>query len=401
MQGARVVDVDRQGSDLEHAVAVFEAEDVPVGPEAQPAVLRQAVAPDPRAGEDDVAVGGPHLDGLDDLDEVHTVALCEQAPFVQVREDRRPVGILDDLGGLRFDGAVHDREGEIFRVQHLFEERHDPFPGFAVAAGADPPEVADARNVVLPRHHPLETVGKERRGCDAALGKRFLEDRPGDEFGGARGDRGFDQHQAGGSYLLPDSAHGRLERCHVGLAAAHVAEGVLAIVALHVDHNAVGKGKAIAVVRGDQGLLLQHAARDEFVHLRVFRLDGRLPPVEQGDFPIAPAAGPLAADDEFAGTPRFIFGVCDDCGHDGADEPHAHHHDHFFPFSPRTFSQLPDATEFLPVICLAGKGELFAGRADRQLCTGLGHFRQLFPGHLQRPPEGVMGSHGNTILNYS
>ena len=107
------------GRDLEHLVAVLEAEDVLVGPVAQAAVLGQAVAADAGAGEDHVAVRGPHLDGLDDLDQVDAVALGEEAPLVQERQDRRAVGVLDDLGGLRLDGPVHDRQRELLGVEHL------------------------------------------------------------------------------------------------------------------------------------------------------------------------------------------------------------------------------------------------------------------------------------------
>ncbi len=47
MEGAGVVDVDRERRDLEDVV--LEAHEGLVGPDAQPAVLGEAVAADPRA----------------------------------------------------------------------------------------------------------------------------------------------------------------------------------------------------------------------------------------------------------------------------------------------------------------------------------------------------------------
>ena len=124
MQRASVVDVDGQRRDLEHVV--LEAEDVLVGPHAEAAVLGQAVAADARAGEHHVAVGRPHLDGLDHLDDVDAVALGEQAPLVEEGEDRGAVAVLDDLGRLRLDGPVEHGERELVGVEDLVQELHDP-----------------------------------------------------------------------------------------------------------------------------------------------------------------------------------------------------------------------------------------------------------------------------------
>ena len=86
-----------------------------VGPDAQAAVLGQAVAADARAGEDDVGVGGPHLDGLDHLDQVHAVALGKTGSTRPESQDRGAVGVLDDLAGLAFDGPVEHRQRELAR----------------------------------------------------------------------------------------------------------------------------------------------------------------------------------------------------------------------------------------------------------------------------------------------
>ena len=158
VQRPGVVDVDGHRADLEDFVAVLEAEDVLVGPIAQAAVLGQAVAADAGAGEDDVAVRRAHLDRLDDLDQIDAVALGEQAPFVQERQDRGPIGVLDDLRRLRLDRPIHDGQRELLGVQYLARNFSTRVRRFGVAAGADPPEIADRRNVFAARHHALETV---------------------------------------------------------------------------------------------------------------------------------------------------------------------------------------------------------------------------------------------------
>jgi len=104
VEGARVVDVDRKRRHLEDVV--FEAHQRVVRPDAEAPVLRQAVAPDPRPGEDHVRVRGAHLDRLDHLDQIDAVALGEEAPLVEEGEDRCPVRVLYDLAGLAFNRKV-------------------------------------------------------------------------------------------------------------------------------------------------------------------------------------------------------------------------------------------------------------------------------------------------------
>jgi len=122
VQRPGVVDIDGCGRDLEDRVPVLETQQVLVSPVAEPSVLGQAVASDSRARENDVAVGGPHADGLDNLDQVHTVALGEQAPLVQKGQGRGAIGILDDLGGFRLDGPNHDGQGIVAGVEHLVQD---------------------------------------------------------------------------------------------------------------------------------------------------------------------------------------------------------------------------------------------------------------------------------------
>ena len=75
MQTPCVVDIDGGRAHLEDFVAVVEAEDVLVCPVSEAAVFGEAVATDSRTGEDHVAMGGAHLDGVDDFDEINAVAL--------------------------------------------------------------------------------------------------------------------------------------------------------------------------------------------------------------------------------------------------------------------------------------------------------------------------------------
>ena len=133
--------------------------------------------------------------------------------------------------------------------------------------------------------------------------------------------------------FLADDPHRGLERGHFRVAVAHVAQLVLGVVALHIDHHAIGQRKAIAVERGGKGLFLGDAAGDHRIDFGIFGLDGRFAAVQEWNFPIASRAGPLAADDElvrFAGT--FIDRIGDDRGHDRPHETDAHHHDDFLPF---------------------------------------------------------------------
>ena len=204
-----------------------------------------------------------------------------------------------------------------------------------------------------------------RRGSvvQAALGEGFFEDRPGDKLGGAGGDGGFDEDQAGGGDFVADGAHGGFQGGHVGLAGFHVAQVALDVVALDVHDDAVGQGEAIAIVGGGEGFGLGDAAADEDVHLGILGFDGGFAAVEEGDFPEAAGAGALAADDEFVGPALFIAGVGDDGGHDGADKAQAHDDDDFFAFLTGLGGKGLHAGELGGVIFAGGDGELFAGGA--------------------------------------
>jgi len=377
VQRAGVVDIDGGGGDLEHLLAVFKAEQVFVGPVTETAVLGEAVAANTGAGEDHVAVGRAHLDGVDHLDEIDAVALGKQAPLVQIGEDGGAVAVLHNLGRLAFDGPVEHGERKVDGIEHLVEELLHPDAGDVVAAGADPPEVADGGDVLLAGHHPLVGVGQNGRALDAAGGEGFLQHRPGDEFGGAGGDGGFDEHQAFGADVLADGLECGFQRRHVGGAGLHVAQFLLEEVALDIDHDAVGQIQHLAVVGGDKGLLLGDAAVDEPVHLRVLRLDRRDAAVEQGNFPVAAGAGPLAADDELAGTAVFVLGVGDDGGHHGADEAHAHDHHDLLALRARGLGQALDPVILGCVIGGSRQNEDFSVRGDGNFLIGLRHVQTL------------------------
>src|SRR5262249_9618884 len=147
-----------------------------------------------------------------------------------------------------------------------------------------------------------------------------LQDRPGDELGGARRHGGLDQRQAQWRDLLADRAQRGFERAHLDLAGAHVAQAAFRVVALHVDHHAVRKLQAVAVDRGGQRLLLEDAPPDHRVDLGILGFHRRHAAIEHRNLPVAPRARALAADDELARLPALVGGVRDDRGHDGADE---------------------------------------------------------------------------------
>ena len=128
---------------------------------------------------------------------------------------------------------------------------------------------------------------------------------------------------------------------------AHVAQFVLAVVALDVHDHAVGQLQAVAVVGGDERLLVLDAAGDHRIDLGVLGLDGRLAAVEHGDLPVAAGTGPLAADDELAGLAGLlVHRVGDDGGHDGPDEADAHDDDDLLALAPGCPGQGLDALEF-------------------------------------------------------
>ena len=250
------------GRDLEDLVAVLEAEDVLVGPVAQAAVLGQAVAADAGAGEDDVAVGRAHLDGLDDLDEVDAVALGEEAPLVEEGQDGGAVGVLDDLGGLA------TRSGRSMTVSGNSSVLRTSRRNFSTRSRASSLQPAQTRqksrmlaHVVAARHDALEAVGQQRRRASMPrAAKAFLR------IGQATNSVvpgatvvSISTRQFGGIF----SPMVRMVASRAAMSASPVRmlpRSLLEVVALDVDDDAVGELEAVAVVGGDEGLLLEHAA---------------------------------------------------------------------------------------------------------------------------------------------
>ena len=332
MEGPGVIDVDRQRRDLEDVVV--KAHQGLVRPDAQSPVLGEAVAADPRAGEDHVAVGRADLDRLDHLDQVHAVALRKEAPFVQEGEDRRPVGVLHDLAGFALDRAVQDGQGKLLHVQDLGEEGPDPFAGGVVDPAADPPEVPDGGHVLPARHDPLIGVGEEGVRWDAALLEGLFHDRIGDVFRRPRGHGRLDEDEAIGPDLLADDLQALFQGGDLRMALAAVPQGLLEVVALDVHHDHVGKAEGIVGEGGGQGLLFVDAAGDEGGHLGVFRLHRGDPAVQVGDLPEGAGGGTLHADDKLVGLAGlFVDRIGDDPGHDRPDKADAHDDDDltFFP----------------------------------------------------------------------
>jgi len=95
---AGVVDVNCQRCNPEDIV--IEAEDVRVRPASKAAIFWQAISANTGPREYDIAVGRPNPNRLYDLDKVNAVSLREQTPFIKKRQDRGPIGVLDNLGGL-------------------------------------------------------------------------------------------------------------------------------------------------------------------------------------------------------------------------------------------------------------------------------------------------------------
>ncbi len=238
-EGPGVVDVHRGRRDAEDVVV--EPEDVPVGPDSESSVLGEAVPAYAGAGEDHVRVRGTDPDGVDHLFEIHAVALGEHRPLVHERQYRRPVAVLDYLGGFGLDRAVQDGERIVLHVQNVRQEGDDPLPRLGSDAAADPPEVPDRGHVVPPGHDPLVAVGEERIGSNPSFLEGLLHDGICHLLGGAGRDGRFDKYEGAGPDVLRYYAEGLLQGGHVGGALAAVAEPLLQIVALDVHHDDVGQ----------------------------------------------------------------------------------------------------------------------------------------------------------------
>ena len=152
-----VVYVNRHGRHFEYIV--FEPEDVLICPISQAAILGQAIAADSGAGEYHIIVSGPHFYGLNDLNQVNSVALRKQAPFIEKSKQRRPERVFDDFGCLRFDGSIHNRQREIFGIENFVQEFFDSGSCFFVAARTYPPEVPYRRDIMSAGHNAFEAVG--------------------------------------------------------------------------------------------------------------------------------------------------------------------------------------------------------------------------------------------------
>ncbi|OPY89882.1 MAG: hypothetical protein A4E72_00913 [Syntrophus sp. PtaU1.Bin208] len=367
MQAAGVVDVDRGRGDLEYLVAVFEAQDVLVGPVTKAAVFRQAVAPDARAGENHVVVGGTHLDGLDDLDEVHAVAFGKDAPLIQKGQEGRPERVFHDLAGFAFDGPVQHRQGEFFDIQDIREEPGHPLPGRIVHPAADPPEIADGGHVLPAGHDPFKGMSQQGLGgIKAAPFKGFLDDGIGDVFRGAGGDRRFDQDHAFRLNPVADDPQALFQRGDLRMTGTDISQVLLEVITLHVHDNHIGKGKGLFREGGDQGLLLCDTTADERDNLRVLRLDRGDSPVEQGDLPERPHRWPLHADHELVRLARrFVDGIGHDAGHDRSDKTETHHNDDFPTQVALRLDHLFQSLKFPGIIFRQRQGKDFATRADR------------------------------------
>ena len=219
-------------------------------------------------------MGGADLDCFDYLNQVHAVALREEAPFVQEGEDRGPVGVLDDLARFALYGTVENRQGELLDIDDFGEELHDLFFRRLVDPTADPPEVADGGDIVPSGHHPLVGVGKEGLRRNSAPFEGLLHNRVGDIFRRPRGDGRFDQHKAVGLDLFAEDLETLFEGGDLGMALAAVTQGLLEVVALDVHHDHIGKAEDLICVRAGEGLLLPDAAGDQRGDLRVLRFHG-------------------------------------------------------------------------------------------------------------------------------
>src|ERR1039458_4105303 len=323
---------------------------MPVGPNAQTAVFRQAIAANARPRKDEVGVRGPHLDRFNDLLQIDLVPLGEQGPFIEESEDSGAVAVFDDLGGLGFDGAVQNGEREFIGVQHLVEELGDKFAGGFVDAAAHAPEVPNGGDVILAGHDAFVTMRQQRLGTDAPLLEDLLHDRVGNLFRGSGGDGGFNQDERGGRDVLRNRRDRGFQGGHLGRTGADVAQRFLQVIALDIHHDHVGQFQGLFRVGGYQRLLVVDAAGDELLDLRVLGLDWRDAAVEQPDLPEAAGAGALDANDELRGPAFLVRRIGHDGGHDGPDKPEADDHHDFLPGLALLGGQRAQPGEFLLIL---------------------------------------------------
>ena len=97
-----------------------------------------------------------------------------------------------------------------------------------------------------------------------------------------------------------------LQGDHVRRASAHVAERLLEVIALDIDHDNIGELQRLFRVGGDERLLLLGTARNEQIDLGIFGLNRRDAAIEQWNLPKAARAGALHADDELGGAPALL-----------------------------------------------------------------------------------------------
>jgi hypothetical protein len=147
-----------------------------------------------------------------------------------------------------------------------------------VNAAAHPPEVPDRFDIVAARHDPFIGVGQKGFHIhDAAFGKGFFDQGIGHVFGGAGGNRGFDEHQAVGPDMGADHLEAVFQGRDLHIALPDIAQAVLEVVALHIHHHDVCQAQGFIGKAGRQGLFFQHAPGDQRGHFRSSASTGARP----------------------------------------------------------------------------------------------------------------------------
>ena len=190
---AGIIDVNRRRCYFKNIIV--KTEYVFIRPVTQASIFWQAVSANARAREYDIAVRGTNFDCLNDLNQVHAVALGEQTPLVKKRKYRRPIGIFDNLCGFRFNRPVHNRQRIFFGIQHLSQKFLDAFSCFSITAGTDPPKIPYRCDILFAGHNPFEAVRQQRRRIYAAYCKGLFHNRPGHKLRCARRHCCLDQRQ--------------------------------------------------------------------------------------------------------------------------------------------------------------------------------------------------------------
>ena len=110
------------------------------------------------------------LDRRGDFDQINSVSLGEQAPFVEECQYGCSEGILHDLGCLRLDGTIHHRQRKLFGIEQLNVKR-STLP--AITHVDYSARIQTVHKDTNPRYYDLLKAFEDRTGCGVLVNTSF------------------------------------------------------------------------------------------------------------------------------------------------------------------------------------------------------------------------------------